>query len=199
MVDLTDSVSYSDTGTVNLIAGTRLFYQDDPTTPSGQPESSDPAEYFPVRIPADPTRALGVIPFGTPTVLVAVPIPQRAAFLAAEIVYNDPTAEIVSRGVSGHSSAVLPPQGNPQVTDLLSAHCTSIAPPDPPLPTLLPLTSSTADYTLPALAFPGTATDTRGGILSDTSKPLVFYRLVEPGLTLKATKNTAADSVDLAF
>jgi hypothetical protein len=199
MVELADAVGYSDTGTVNLIAGTRLLYLNDPATASGQPESSGPAAYLPVRIPADPTRALDVIPSGTPTALVTVPIPQRAAFLTAQIVYNDATAEILSRGVSGHSQAVLPPQTTPQVTDLLSVHCTSIAPPDPPLPSLLPLTPGTADYALPGLAYPGTATDTRGNILSDASRPLVFYRLVEQGLAMKATKNLPADSVDFAF
>jgi hypothetical protein len=202
VLNLPPAVSYSEVGTPNLITEYKLYYMNDPATISGEAETSDPSAYLPVADPADPATLLGIIPYGTSSVTVSVPNPVQFSFFVTRIVYADTSAQIISNGVSGHASGIHPPDWNPpNVTDLLSVHCTSIAPPAPSLDAILPLTPATADYTLPALHYPGTASDSRNGILTDVLKPLVFYRLSDSQaiLILKATKNGSTNTVDFNF
>jgi hypothetical protein len=102
-----DAVSYSEKGLnepVNLIKGYRILYVLDK-----EPVSSDPKAYQEVLSPESPKKPLGLIPYKAGKVTVTVPTPKKAAWFVAQIVYDDPTREVLSRGTSGSSKPVRPP------------------------------------------------------------------------------------------
>jgi hypothetical protein len=60
-------------------------------------------------LPESPDNPHAMIPFGAGEAKVTVPIPKKAVWFVAQIVYEDPTAEVLSLGTSGNSKPVGPP------------------------------------------------------------------------------------------
>lgn len=107
-LSLADATSVGDAGAPNLIRGYELLYVNSPS----EPTTSVPGGYAPVRSAADPNRPLGIVGYGTGSVAVSVPQPaaSEATYFVAQVVYQDPTADLRSSAVSGHSAPVKAPQ-----------------------------------------------------------------------------------------
>ena len=56
-----------------------------------------------------------LVPFGADKATVSVPVPKKAVWFLAQIVYADPTAEILTHGTSGHSMPVGAPGADKKI------------------------------------------------------------------------------------
>lgn len=101
-LSLPEAPSFGDDGAPKLVKGYRILYVNDE-----EPVTGYVGGYRPVLEPQNPGQAIGLVAPGT--VEVAVPVPTKASYFVSVLVYDDPTAELVSNGSSAHAGPVYPP------------------------------------------------------------------------------------------